>query len=154
MSFRLAVAIIVPHGLTDVLHHHPAVVMATHAIAIAACRPQERLLLLAATSLVHIADDFAGPLFARVALSLLMHKVWLAHPAICLAYLACIHTPMHYNRIMPTRPFAGLLLLCTGAVWVLAHGADPRMTRLCGEYWWTAPAAAHIVLDTLTRIRN
>jgi hypothetical protein len=154
MSPRLALAIIVPHGLTDVLHHRLAVVIATHAIATAARGKRERLLLLATTSLVHIANDFAGPPSVRVVLSLLMHRVWLTYPVLCLVYLACVHTPLHYKRVMPTHLFTGLLLLCTGAAWVLCHDADKSMALLCGDYWWIAPAAAHIVLDTLTKLRG
>lgn len=156
MLLDWAVAVVAPHGATDICRHSLFVVVATHALAAICCSNiRERRILLAGTSIWHMAGDFAGLWYTKLACSLLLHVTWLLDPASCIAYLACVHTPFHYSREIAANSGMAILMAIASVIsFKFWREVNRVMLGAVGPLWWVAPVAAHAVLDGVARLRS
>lgn len=143
-------AVVVPHGVTDVWSHRiPEVLLAHAASALAlALFPRFRTFALAYASTHHISRDWPSAR-GRYTASVALHAAWVWRPALCLPYLALVHTPLHYRRVSRHAPshtarYAPVVIgALTALTWCAGDVVCATLSRAWGDLWWVAPVVAH-----------
>ena len=148
---KICLSTIIPHGSTDAWIFSTNKYMINYASSCAFFLFQPtylKFIFLSLYSLFHIKNDIGGAIVYKILYSLGIHLSWVYFPTWALTYLAWIHTPLHYMRVIPLlTKFQIFTLLMTHAfVYLILSKRDINDITLGGS--WVPLAIGHIMTNS------
>ena len=138
------IAVVAPHGATDILNMPLYRVLGTHAGVLVATHVMPyslRLHALPVFSLAHMRHDFKRRRWFK---SLAIHTSWAVCPDLAPIYISLVHTPIHYRKhLSDKRILIFVIISIAMSFWPAPIGLD-----FCARYW-VAPVIAHILLHEI-----
>lgn len=145
---RIALSIIIPHGITDAfvfpLFH--TLKIYSLCIPVLCLKKPHRIVALVTASIVHVSKDFG------MAASILLHMLLCNSKSLGLTYFSLVHTVLHYKRTVPTR-HAGITLPLLGIASCVSYlymdvGNSVLSTKL-GDFWWVSLIVGHVTVNLI-----
>ena len=160
---RFDIIPIVGHGSTNLIDI-PLVTLFSHllsAVLIKNLNIVQRKRILLISSVKHISQDFKFTKYS-IALSIILHHIWLKNKMIAIHYLSFIHTPLHYynsfqlskkNKWKLWGKISLAILTTIGTIISFKYNVDIRLSNQLGELWWVSPILGHILCNEYTEAK-
>ena len=100
----LCLSFIIPHGSTDSIMFPIKKYLINYgsSCTLFMFQPMRiKFLFLFLYSLFHIKNDIVGPLWVQLIYTSSVHLSWVWFPEWAISYLAWIHVPLHYYKVLP-----------------------------------------------------